>query len=1481
MRRLLLFLLWPVALLAQSHPYTTNFPATENPISQGGLWLNGAADGTSWGNVRTTPGLAFGTVVSGAPPFNDSTAVLKGTWAANQSASAVVHLTNGSDTDPQEEVELRLNTSITAGSITGYEFDYSVKSGTPYVVIVRWNGTLNSFCYINTGSTCTTPNLVSVAVHDGDVLSATNVNGLLTAYVNGVVAATATDTTYTNGSPGIGFWDEGGSTGDLAHFGFSSFSASDSVWTGILSPVGTGNCTTLAPNQLPAPCAIAWQGNAGIPGGVPVATQSGSTITSTGSDQTSAINSALTSCGGSSGSQKFIQLATGTFQISSSLIVPSFCELRGTAANLTVVNTNSGTYTQCEPSAGDGDVQAICLGNGGLSYTPLTISSGATAGSTILTLGSTTGVTVGGDLVISETNASYVTNAGGEGVCTWCDGAWASGNRSRGQIVEVQSIVGSVVTISPGLYTDYTNTPTAVGFTPTKSAGVRDLQVVGNNNGLGSLIGLNKCAYCYVKGVEGNYADNDFVNVAWGYRDEVRDSYFTNGFVHTSGSFDTNVDVFFKTSGTLIENNIIERAHVGIMLEWGSAGNVISYNYIQGEFNIPSANNAVLAGINYHGAHPQFNLIEGNVAPQFRPDEIWGSSSHTATNRNWWQGTTTVCNPLTGRSTVNCTPIGTPSGVGVNGWHPFQESIGLAIDHLSWYTNTVGDISGSAAQQALITTTGSGTSHQAILNWTSAACAASGCRSFDITNYNFTFGFGEAGDDGTGTGSTSGCSGGTTGPCHSVDAFLTSTLYKSYTFSNTTSNCLSGGGAGTCTASLPASFYLAAKPSWWTSGIPFPAIGPDVTGGTGPGGHTSLTASNPAQNCYLNTMGGSEGGPGSPLSFNEATCYATNNTWYIRPDGGSATQCTGLVNAAYPGSGSAQACAFNHPYWMIASNGISWTSFIGGDTMQFVSTSGHSDTYFTGEQNAGVGVDWNANGLSSICAPPNPGQANGAACIMPAPPSGTAGAHTKILGQNVGSCHDSAHTHLVNPTILSGIAGAFSILDLRSTNYVDISCIAVTQPDTCTTVGNGTGMCGNFSNFVHFGGLVVNYLTGAGASNLTVTDFAAAGIGSQGILGSNLNVTGGGAQATTCTDCYVIGNGGAGWSGDGGGCNTSCESIGTLNLHYNKYAWNGCVAVNYDFTKSYQLNSYNFCMAQQQGAFANGDGFVQIAAGNLTLNIDHSEFSANVQDGLDALHLSDDLTTSPAVNISTSWAGENMGQNFKIGAGASSSAMNNVSVGDCRALTIDANYPLNPSGWSTGNQIPGDACRASGGNWVFALKAGSTITIQNNTTVSYDTTTYNAGCISGTTCITGGTKAVGIFQNNVTYALADPGNGGQFASGWFLPNGDLFANSGGAASFNDWYQSRTGCPDPSLTTEANFLCTNPGFIAASVNANGTVITVNPNITSSSSVYHAGTTIGGITTDYNGTARPPFSMGAFEAIASATFSRVRSGNTVRH
>jgi hypothetical protein len=532
-----------------------------------------------------------------------------------------------------------------------------------------------------------------------------------------------------------------------------------------------------------------------------------------------------------------------------------------------------------------------------------------------------------------------------------------------------------------------------------------------------------------------------------------------------------------------------------------------------------------------------------------------------------------------------------------------------------------------------------------------------------------------------------------------------------------------------------------------------------------------------------------------------------------------------------------------------------WANFKGGDAMVFADSTSNTTPYYMGEQNGGVGTDWHTQ-LGGICDSPNSGSAAGSSCILPEPPSGTAGHPTLIIGQNAGSCHTVGHTGLVNPTVLSGIGGAFAVLDVEATNYVSIYCIEMTQPDTCTRTAN-IGQCTDSSNFVGYGGLVLEYLTAQGPSNLTLQDIAIVGTGGSGILGSHVNTLS--TDVFTASDIYVIGNGGAGWNGDGGGCGNDCESVGTMNISYADIEWNGCVAVKpYNIGVPTSQNKFNYCYDDSTGGY--GDGFVQIAAGNLTLNVDHSTFKYNTQDGFDSLHLSDDVTASPAIHITDSWSEGNEGQTFKLGAGSASTAINNVSISNCRVLATASNFPNNPSGWNAGVS---DVCRASGDEWAFQLDNATTITLENNTSVGYGTTMYDVGCASlAPNCMSNGAKF--IFRNNISKGFPDPGNAGRLASGFYFGNGNVFANAGSVIDHNLWSTMDTGCPDSSVVSltgvsyETNPICADP-LLTSESNINDIV----PTLTLSSPAIGAGVAIPGVTLDFAGNpyTNPP-NVGAY-------------------
>jgi hypothetical protein len=207
-----------------SHTYTTKFPLTENPISENGAWINGKTVGLDWTNVRTTPGFAFGTEI-GNSGYDDSTAVLAGTWGPDQTVEATVHTTVSQNDNIYAEVELRLRSSLSAHRATGYEVNFRCsKSSNAYTQIVRWNGPLGSFSYVNAAGGS------RYGVADGDVVKATIVGNVITVYINNTKVLQGTDSTFTSGSPGIGFYLQG-ATGLMSQYGFTSFTATDGSGT--------------------------------------------------------------------------------------------------------------------------------------------------------------------------------------------------------------------------------------------------------------------------------------------------------------------------------------------------------------------------------------------------------------------------------------------------------------------------------------------------------------------------------------------------------------------------------------------------------------------------------------------------------------------------------------------------------------------------------------------------------------------------------------------------------------------------------------------------------------------------------------------------------------------------------------------------------------------------------------------------------------------------------------------------------------------------------------------------------------------------------------------------------------------------------------------------------------------------------------------------------------------------------------------------
>jgi hypothetical protein len=216
--------------------YSTRFEIDEDPISDGGMWINGRKDGIDWIDVIAKHGVAYGAVsrmgvaerrveqgnlspeLEGSDPegdYDDPTAVLAGRWGRNQHVKATVFSRNQTE-EYFQEVEIRLRSAIAPHHCTGYEvFWRCLTTENAYAEIARWNGKVGDFTSLK--------KLIGpqFGVKDGDLVEATVVGNVLTGFINGVEVISATDDEFDSGSPGIGFNFGVGNT-NVDH-GFTSF----------------------------------------------------------------------------------------------------------------------------------------------------------------------------------------------------------------------------------------------------------------------------------------------------------------------------------------------------------------------------------------------------------------------------------------------------------------------------------------------------------------------------------------------------------------------------------------------------------------------------------------------------------------------------------------------------------------------------------------------------------------------------------------------------------------------------------------------------------------------------------------------------------------------------------------------------------------------------------------------------------------------------------------------------------------------------------------------------------------------------------------------------------------------------------------------------------------------------------------------------------------------------------------------------------
>jgi hypothetical protein len=526
------------------------------------------------------------------------------------------------------------------------------------------------------------------------------------------------------------------------------------------------------------------------------------------------INQAIAGCTNNG----VVYLAAGTYTLAGGLVAKEGVTLRGAGPHQTILVFTDGVGCS-------GYWATICVAPGtryhiGGSWGPPSAplipggshthswTAGYTQGATDITLDDTTGLSAGMEIILdqksdlTDTGEWVVGDAVGvlsiEGVAP---GRWLNGAaRSQHQYVTVSSIKGNVVTISPGLYAsnwDAAKDPGVFWVDWITGFGIENLTIDGLNSGVSYNIDFYNATNCWVKNVRllRNTTRND-INMYIASHITVQNSYFWGSATATMAY---GIEGFY-TGENLFANNILERMLAPIVLG-SSVGNVLSHNY---SIYHPDGSNVTAHTFWMHDTGGMFNLFEGNQCDGIRADDFHGPHQANTHFRNRFWGTGDVGD--------------------ISYDTPFK------IEALHRYYNYVGNVLGTA-----------GYHDDASDLYEAYPPTAHPSNSVDLI---YDLGYG--------------------GSPIPNDTLVRSTMMRWGNYdvksaavrweeTEVPSGLKKYANAVPGDHVLPNSFYLAAAPAYWTNPfavVPWPAIGPDVTSGTGPGG---FSYDIPSKLCYDNT----------------------------------------------------------------------------------------------------------------------------------------------------------------------------------------------------------------------------------------------------------------------------------------------------------------------------------------------------------------------------------------------------------------------------------------------------------------------------------------------------------------------------------------------------------------------------------------------------------------------------------------------------
>ena len=336
---------------------------------------------------------------------------------------------------------------------------------------------------------------------------------------------------------------------------------------------------------------------------------------------------------------------------------------------------------------------------------------------------------------------------------------------------------------------------------------------------------------------------------------------------------------------------------------------------------------------------------------------------------------------------------------------------------------------------------------------------------------------------------------------------------------------------------------------------------------------------------------------------------ANSATYFIRTDGGTAQECTGLADTPYSGSGTNQHCAWKHPFYALPPGNS--PRIAGGDTLIISSGSYKMGYDAPGDDGCGAPGTW--------------------LCHMPPVPSGPDATHpTRILGEG----WDSG---CATPPELWGTERTEVIINLTDSSNIEIGCLEITDHSGCVDFHSGSIACER--DTYPYGNWAAIGIYSEDSSNAYLHDLNIHGLANTGIMAGRLT-------DWTVENVRIAGNGWVGWNGDLAG---NDANHGTLTFRHWTVEWNGC-------GETYPDGQPSDCWAQTAGGYGDGVG-TGTTGGNWV--IEDSIISHNTSDGLDLLYHIEGGT----VTLNRVRAEGNSGNQIKVAG--QTSITNSVLIGNC------------------------------------------------------------------------------------------------------------------------------------------------------------------------------------------------------------------------